>query len=95
MAWLQRHHPVTVHLIEVDLSHAVLETTGACMKPDVSPLTGLSLKLPDTMYRRDYKYSLFFFFNDQPHTSSIISAHLTDDAVIQEERQCSKRGKFV
>lgn len=37
MAWLQRHYPVTVHLIEVDLSHAVLETTGACMKPDVSP----------------------------------------------------------
>lgn len=62
VAWLQRRHPVAVHLIEVDLSHAVLETTGACMRLDVSPLTGLSLKLPDTVYRRDYKYSLFFFF---------------------------------
>lgn len=39
--------------MEDDLSHAELETTGACTTQDVSPLTVLSLKLPDAMHSMD------------------------------------------
>ena len=63
---LRRHDSVTVHLMEADLSHAVLETTGACTRRDVSPLTDPSLKLPDATHRRDYKCSFFPLFYHPP-----------------------------
>lgn len=56
---LQRHHSVTAYLMEADLAHAVLETTGACTRREASSLMDLSPKLPDSTHHRDYKRKVF------------------------------------
>lgn len=47
----------------------MLGTTGACMRQDIKLLTGLSLKLPDVVHRRDYKCKVFIPFTLPPLTA--------------------------